>query len=89
MLKPTDFSELEMMYLKIAQRQFFRRAEAQYFRYRNGLLDEAAWHTVRHRVWLNLQSPVESAMWQRIGTTCTRTASSLPLNHTDLTASDR
>lgn len=62
--RPGDFSELELAYLKTSQRSFFRRAEAQYFRYRNGLLDDDAWQTVRYRVWLNIQSPVESAIWR-------------------------
>jgi hypothetical protein len=63
-LKPDDFTEVEMMHLTTAQRAFFRRAEAQYFRYRNGLLDEDAWQTVRHRVWVNIQSPTEVAIWR-------------------------
>ena len=62
--RPEDFSEFEMAYLKTVQRTFFRRAEAQYFRYRNGLLDEDAWQTVRHRVRLNIQSPIETAIWR-------------------------
>lgn len=42
--------------------------------------------------WLNIRT--FRVRWSRrcgsrIGMTCTRTASSLPLNHTDLTASDR
>ncbi len=59
-----DFSEFEMEYLRTVQRSFFRRAEAQYFRYRTGLLDEDAWQTVRHRVRLNIQSPIETAIWR-------------------------
>jgi len=58
-----DFTDSEQIYLKTAQRSFFRRAEAQYFRYRNGLLDEDAWQTVRYRVWYNIQGPVDSALW--------------------------
>jgi hypothetical protein len=59
-----DFTETEQLYLVTAQRSFFRRAEAQYFRYRNGLLDEDAWQTVRHRVWYNIKSPVDRDMWR-------------------------
>ena len=62
--KPEDFSRLEMNHLLLSQRGFFRRAEAQYFRYRNGLLDEDAWQTVRYRVWANIQTPVTMAMWK-------------------------
>jgi hypothetical protein len=36
--KPEDFTALEMQHVRLSQRGFFRRAEAQYFRYRNGLL---------------------------------------------------
>ena len=58
-----------MTYVRSSQRAFFRRAEAQYSRYRNGLLDEDAWQTVRHRVWRrivpkqhgNAQSRVEAS----------------------------
>ena len=60
-----DFTEAEKFYLWTSQRRFFRRAEAQYFRYRNGLLDEDAWQTVRNRVWTNMQGPVPSAIWRR------------------------
>lgn len=61
--KLEDFTALEMNHLRLSQRGFFRRAEAQYFRYRNGLLDDDAWQTVRHRVWRNIQSPVTKAIW--------------------------
>ena len=63
--RPEDFTEVENRYLLTAQRAFFRRAEAQYFRYRDGLLEEDAWQTVRHRVWVNIQPPFYSAMWRR------------------------
>lgn len=52
-----DFTEAEKFYLWTSQRRFFRRAEAQYFRYRNGLLDEDAWQTVRNRVWTKHARP--------------------------------
>ena len=63
--KLEDFDDLEDFKLMTIQRAFFRRAEAQYFRYRNGLLDEDAWQTVRNRVWANIQGPVDLALWQR------------------------
>jgi hypothetical protein len=60
-----DLDEVEQFKLKSAQRSFFRRAEAQYFRYRHGLLDDDAWQTVRHRVWLHIETPVQKAIWER------------------------
>lgn len=62
--RPEDFTDAERLYLTTVQRSFFRRAEAQYFRYRNGLLDEDAWQTVRQRVSYNLHSPIDLASWQ-------------------------
>jgi len=58
------FSELEQFKLLVQQRSFFRRAEAQYFRYRNGLLDDDAWQTTLFRVWANIQPPAERALWE-------------------------
>jgi hypothetical protein len=59
-----EFSDLEQFKLLIQQRSFFRRAEAQYFRYRNGLLDEDAWQTTLSRVHANIQSPADRALWE-------------------------
>ncbi len=60
-----DFSEVERLRLHSNQRSFFRRAEAQYFRYRSKLLDEDAWITVRNRVVANIESPVDHEIWER------------------------
>ena len=49
-----ELTGAEQFWLSLFQRAFIQRAEAQYFRYRNGLLDDDAWQTVRHRVWRNI-----------------------------------
>lgn len=58
-----DFINSEFFRLVALQRALFRRAEAQYFRYRNGMLDEDAWRTVVHRVWFNISIPVQQEIW--------------------------
>ena len=45
------------------ERSFFRRAEAQFFRYQAGLLDQETWRTVRSRVILNLGLPLWKEIW--------------------------
>lgn len=64
--EPVRFNELSLQdrYRMMSfQRSFFRRAEAQYFRFQAGLLDEEVWHTVRNRVVINLAFPVWMDIW--------------------------
>jgi len=53
----------ERIRIKSMERSFFRRAEAQYFRYQMGLLDHEAWRTVRSRVVRNLRAPLWREIW--------------------------
>ena len=59
-----DFTQAEQLWLETFQRSFFRRVEAQFFQFRNGLLDEDAWDTVRHRVLINIGPPIHRQMWE-------------------------
>ena len=60
-----DFTDTEQMWIEAFQRSFFRRVEAQYFQFRNGLMDEDAWQTVRHRVLVNTYPPVHREIWEK------------------------
>ena len=59
-----DFTSSEQLWLQLFQRAFVQRTEAQYFRYRDGLLEEDAWETVRYRAWQNISGPVWDEIWQ-------------------------
>lgn len=59
-----DFTQAEQLWLETFQRSFFRRVEAQYFQFRNGLLDEDAWDTVRRRVVINIGPPIHRQIWE-------------------------
>ncbi len=65
----SDFEGIERFRIIVFQRSFFRRAEAQFFAYRAGLLEENVWETVRGRVIANLTSPVWVEIWKRDRTT--------------------
>ena len=64
-----DLSFQDQIRIGSWQRSFFRRAEAQYFRYQSDLLDEEVWATVRNRVVLNLRNPLWMEIWERDKTT--------------------
>lgn len=55
-----DFTLAEQFWLRSFQRSFLQRVEAQYFRFRNGMLDEDAWKTVRYRAWANITASASS-----------------------------
>jgi hypothetical protein len=59
-----DLTSTEQLRMGSLVRAFLRRAIAQFFRYRNGLLDEDAWRTVLARVVTNLQSPSFAEVWE-------------------------
>ncbi len=60
-----DLSAQDRFRMMSFQRSFFRRAEAQFFRYQAGLLDEEVWGTVRNRVVFNIANPVWREIWDR------------------------
>jgi hypothetical protein len=59
-----DLTAAEQFWLRTFQRAFLQRAEAQYFRFRNGLLENDAWQTVRFRVWTNVNIPAWREIWR-------------------------
>jgi hypothetical protein len=58
-----DLSAQDRFRMMSFQRSIFRRAEAQFFRYQAGLLDEEVWGTVRNRVVLNIANPLWREIW--------------------------
>lgn len=71
MIDPVPLAELspqDRVRMSSFQRSFFRRAEAQFFRYQAGLLDEEVWLTVRNRVILNLRNSLWMEIWNREST---------------------
>ncbi len=60
----TELSPQDRVRMSSFQRSFFRRAEAQFFRYQAGLLDEEVWLTVRNRVIFNLRNSLWMEIWK-------------------------
>lgn len=60
-----DLAPTDQIRISSWQRSFFRRAEAQYFRYSADILDEEIWVTVRNRVVINLRNPLWREIWMR------------------------
>lgn len=60
-----DLNWADQVLMMSFQRSFVRRAEAQFFRYQAGLLDQDVWETVRGRVILNMGSRVWREIWKR------------------------
>ena len=59
-----DLSDVEFYRVALGFRAFLRRAEASYFMYRNGLLEEDIWRSIRSRAANNSDSGIIKLIWE-------------------------
>ncbi|WOJ92935.1 hypothetical protein R0135_14230 [Congregibacter variabilis] len=59
-----DLSDVERYRVLMVYRSFIRRAEASYFMYRNGLLEEDIWQSVRSRIAGTVETGLPKSIWE-------------------------
>ncbi|WOJ92146.1 hypothetical protein R0135_10135 [Congregibacter variabilis] len=59
-----DLSDVERYRVVLTFRAFLRRAEASFFMYRNGLLEEGVWHSIRSRAAESIEVGLPRKIWE-------------------------